>query len=110
MGERGRVGRSPATSGAVHGTVWNPGTTGSRLLPMRNQFQFRAGSPPAMPVAKAARLAPEITWRTERASRAVSAHMYALIQAERRTIERVHARTGFSARELSKEEEQKRVR
>lgn len=55
--------------------MWNPGTAGSRLLPMRNQFQFRAGSPPAMlhrPVAKAARLALRLPGKTNKPRSATS--------------------------------------
>lgn len=53
----------PATSRLFVALCWNLGTAGSRLLPMRNQFQFRTGSPPAMQVAKRPpRSRPEITW------------------------------------------------
>jgi len=56
--------------------VWNPGTAGSRLLPMRNQFQFRAGSPPAMPAGREGRAPrPEITWQNEQASQRYHAHV-----------------------------------
>jgi len=70
-----RVGRScRRPQGLFIALCGTPGTAGSRLLPMRNQFQFRAGSPPAMLVAKAARLA--LRLHGERASQRYLTHAF----------------------------------
>lgn len=93
---------SPTTSGAVHGTgAWKSGSAGSRLLPMRNQFQFRAGSPPAMPVAKAARASPwDYLGKTERASQRYLVYTCFLRRSFNASNVYTHARLGFSAHEV----------
>lgn len=82
--------------------VWNPGTAGSRLLPMRNQFQFRAGSPPAMPVAKAARLALRLHGEPNEPRSATSHTRFLHVHSTC-----MHTRLEFSMQKLSKEREVK---